>query len=39
MKSINQLIEEQVRRWEILKQEKPEEKTLPVITDPEAGKT
>ena len=32
MKSINQLIEEQVRRWEILKQEKPEEKILPVIT-------
>ncbi|MBC2711845.1 MAG: cytidylate kinase-like family protein [Desulfosarcina sp.] len=32
MKSINQLIEEQVRRWEILRKEKREEKTLPVIT-------
>ena len=32
MKSINQIIEEQVRRWEILKREPHEEKPQPVIT-------
>jgi cytidylate kinase len=32
MKAIHQLIEEQVRRWEILRQEKRDLKTLPVIT-------
>lgn len=32
MKAVHQLIEEQVRRWEILKAEKTETKTLPVIT-------
>ena len=32
MKSTHQIIEEQVRRWDILRQEKKEEKTLPVIT-------
>jgi cytidylate kinase len=32
MKAMHQLIEEQVRRWEILRKEKPEDKTLPVIT-------
>lgn len=32
MKAIHQLIEEQVRRWEILRKEKSEQKTLPVIT-------
>ena len=32
MRAMHQLIEEQVRRWEILKKEKQEEKTLPVIT-------
>ncbi len=32
MKAIHQLIEEQVRRWEILRKEKIEVKTLPVIT-------
>jgi cytidylate kinase len=32
MKTMNQLIEEQVRRWEILHKEKREEKNVPVIT-------
>jgi cytidylate kinase len=32
MKAIHQLIEEQVRRWEVLRKEKREAKTLPVIT-------
>ena len=32
MKAMHQLIEEQVRRWEILKKERQEDKTLPVIT-------
>ncbi|BBO77119.1 cytidylate kinase [Desulfosarcina widdelii] len=32
MKAIHQLIEEQVRRWEILRREKSEAKSLPVIT-------
>ncbi len=32
MKSIHQLIEEKVRRWEILQKEASEEKPLPVIT-------
>ncbi len=32
MKAIHQLIEEQVRRWEILRKEKSAAKTLPVIT-------
>ena len=32
MKAMHQLIEEQVRRWEILRKEKREDKTLPVIT-------
>ena len=32
MKAIHQLIEEQVRRWEILRQEKREAKNLPAIT-------
>lgn len=32
MKAIHQLIEEQVRRWEIFRTEKREEKVLPVIT-------
>jgi len=32
MKAIHQLIEEQVRRWEILRREKSEDKLLPVIT-------
>lgn len=32
MKAIHRLIEEQVRRWEILRQEKPDIKPLPVIT-------
>jgi cytidylate kinase len=32
MKSTHQLIEEQVRRWDFLRQEKRDEKTLPVIT-------
>ena len=32
MRAMHQLIEEQVGRWEILKKEKQEEKTLPVIT-------
>jgi len=32
MKAIHQLIEEQVRRWEILRKEISETKTLPVIT-------
>jgi cytidylate kinase len=32
MKAIHQLIEEQVRRWEILRKEKSETKILPVIT-------
>ncbi len=32
MKAMHQLIEEQVRRWEILRKEKQEDKTLPVIT-------
>lgn len=32
MRAIHQLIEEQVRRWEILKTKSAEEKTLPVIT-------
>ena len=32
MKSIHHLIEEQVRRWEILRQERHEAKSLPVIT-------
>ena len=32
MKAMHQLIEEQVRRWEILTKEKQEDKTLPVIT-------
>jgi cytidylate kinase len=32
MKAIHQLIEEQVRRWEILRKEKPEVKPLPVVT-------
>ena len=32
MKAIHQLIEEQVRRWEVLRKEKREVKTLPVIT-------
>ena len=32
MKAIHQLIEEQVRRWEILKKEKSETAPLPVIT-------
>jgi cytidylate kinase len=32
MKAIHQIIEEQVRRWEILRQEKQELKPLPVIT-------
>lgn len=32
MRAMHQLIEEQVRRWEILKKEKQEDKTLPVIT-------
>lgn len=32
MKAVHQLIEEQVRRWEILKAKKTETKTLPVIT-------
>jgi cytidylate kinase len=32
MKAIHHLIEEQVRRWEILRKEKSEAKTLPVIT-------
>ena len=32
MKAMHQLIEEQVRRWEILNKEKQEDKTLPVIT-------
>lgn len=32
MKAIQQIIEEQVRRWEILRKEKAEAKTMPVIT-------
>ena len=32
MKAIHQLIEEQVRRWEILRRESIEQKTIPVIT-------
>jgi cytidylate kinase len=32
MKAIHQLIEEQCRRWEILRREKSEVKTVPVIT-------
>ena len=32
MKAIHQLIEEHVRRWEILRKEKSEVRTLPVIT-------
>ena len=32
MRAMHQLIEEQVRRWEILKKEKQEDKTMPVIT-------
>ena len=32
MKAIHQLIEEQVRRWELLNKEAVEEKTIPVIT-------
>ena len=32
MKAIHQLIEEQVRRWEILRKEEPETESLPVIT-------
>ena len=32
MKAMHQLIEEQVRRWEILRKEDQEEKTMPVIT-------
>ena len=32
MKAIHQLIEEQVRRWEILRQERQERKPLPVLT-------
>lgn len=32
MKSIHQLVEEQVRRWEILRREERKEKALPVIT-------
>ena len=32
MKAIHQIIEEQVRRWEILRKEKPEVKPLPVVT-------
>lgn len=32
MKAMYQLIEEQVRRWEILRKEKPEKRPLPVIT-------
>ena len=32
MKAIHQLIEEQVRRWEILRKEKRSAKTLPVVT-------
>jgi cytidylate kinase len=32
MKAIHHLIEEQVRRWEILRKEKRQAKTLPVIT-------
>lgn len=32
MKRIHQLVEEQVRRWEILRREEIEPKTLPVIT-------
>jgi len=32
MKSTHQLIEEQVRRWDLSRQEKKEEKALPVIT-------
>lgn len=32
MRAIHQLIEEQVRRWEILRQETHDQKTLPVIT-------
>lgn len=32
MKAIHQLIEEQFRRWEILRREKSEVKTVPVIT-------
>lgn len=32
MKAIQQIIEEQVRRWEILRKEKTETKTMPVIT-------
>ena len=32
MKAMHQLIEEQVRRWEIFRKEKQEEKTLPVVT-------
>mgnify|MGYP000448173279 CR=1 FL=1 len=32
MKAIHQLIEEQVRRWEILRQERQERKPLPVVT-------
>jgi cytidylate kinase len=32
MKAIHQIIEEQVRRWEILRKEKPQVKPLPVVT-------
>ena len=32
MKAMHQLIEEQVRRWELLRKEKREDKTMPVIT-------
>lgn len=32
MKAVHQLIEEQVRRWEILRKEKQKDKILPVIT-------
>ena len=32
MKAMHQLIEEQVRRWEILRKEKQKDKILPVIT-------
>lgn len=32
MKAVHQLIEEQVRRWEILKKKSPEAKVMPVIT-------
>lgn len=32
MKTVHQLVEEQVRRWEIFRREKRAEKTLPVIT-------